>query len=53
MPCHRCARQLELKSPFLMIRKAPTNWKSIHHRQPAPQYFQIRLGEERVPLAAL
>jgi transposase-like protein len=42
-----------LKALFLAIREASKNWKSIHHWKPALQSFQLMLGEERVPLAAL
>lgn len=42
-----------LKSLFLAIREASKNWKSIHHCKPVLQSFQVMLGEECVPLAAL
>jgi putative transposase len=42
-----------LKGLFMATREASKNWKSIHHRKPALQSFQVMFGEDRVPLGAL
>lgn len=42
-----------LKAVFTAIREASKNWKMFRHRKRALQTFQLLLGEDRVPLAAL
>ncbi len=42
-----------LKSSFMAIREALSNWKAIHYWKPALQSFQVMFGEERVSLSAL
>jgi len=39
-----------MKSLYLAIRETTRRWKQIIDWQPAMQYFQILLGDERVPL---